>query len=318
MRLREAVLTIATRRGVLGLLSASAALLSPPSRAAETPAASGSADEACIPTPQSEAGPYYLDPKLVRADIAESRPGVPLALRLRIIEAGSCTPLAGARVDIWHCDARGVYSGFPGQSDNHKVDESGKTFLRGTQMADIAGWAGFKTIYPGWYAGRATHIHFRVILDDATVLTGQTFFPEALNEFIYTNVPDYTGRPKQREALRELPGVAEVRGRGLMVGVDLAPGAAGGASAPEVVRRALHEERLVINANDRVASEADPEHRAYCAVKEARDHYLATLTLAVSRKAAAPIEMPTGKLPPAPWIKDRLAALVPGLKRSPF
>lgn len=273
MRLREAVLTIATRRGVLGLLSASAALLSPPSRAAETPAASGSADEACIPTPQSEAGPYYLDPKLVRADIAESRPGVPLALRLRIIEAGSCTPLAGARVDIWHCDARGVYSGFPGQSDNHKVDESGKTFLRGTQMADIAGWAGFKTIYPGWYAGRATHIHFRVILDDATVLTGQTFFPEALNEFIYTNVPDYTGRPKQR---------------------------------------------FVINANDRVASEADPEHRAYCAVKEARDHYLATLTLAVSRKAAAPIEMPTGKLPPAPWIKDRLAALVPGLKRSPF
>ncbi len=274
MRLREAALTIATRRGVLGLLSAGAALLTPPARAASgTVPASANADDACILTPQSESGPYYLDPKLVRAEIAEDRPGVPLRLRLRVIEAGSCAPIPGARVDVWHCDARGIYSGYPGQSDNHKLDQSGKTYLRGTQMADAAGWAGFRTIYPGWYAGRATHIHFRVFVDEATVLTGQTFFPEALNEFIYTNVPDYTGRPKQR---------------------------------------------LVINANDRVATEADPDHRAHCAVKEERDHYLATLTLAVRRNPAAAVEMPTGKLPPAPWIKDRLAALVPGLRRSPF
>lgn len=268
-------MTIATRRGILGLLSASTAtLLTPSARAAaEATAPSASVDDACILTPQSESGPYYLDPKQVRADIAEGRPGVPLGLRLRVIEAGSCTPISGARVDIWHCDARGIYSGYPGQSDSHKLDETGKTFLRGTQMADAAGWAGFRTIYPGWYAGRATHIHFRVYLDETTVLTGQTFFPEALNEFIYTNVPDYTGRPKQR---------------------------------------------LVINANDRVATEADPDHRAYCAVKEERDRYVATLTLAVNRNPAAAVEMPGGRLPPAPWIKDRLAALVPGLKRSPF
>lgn len=273
-RSREAALTNATRRGVLGLLSSGAALLAPAARAAsETQVSATAADDACLLTPQSESGPYYLDPKLLRADITEGRPGVPLALRLRVIEAGSCTAIAGARVDVWHCDARGVYSGYPGQSDSHKLDESGKTYLRGTQMADAAGWAGFRTIYPGWYAGRATHIHFRVFLDEAKVLTGQTFFPEALNEFIYTNVPDYTGRPKQR---------------------------------------------LVINANDRVATEADPDHRAYCAIKEERDHYLATLTLAVSRKPAAAVEMPTGKLPPVPWIKDRLAALVPGLKRNPF
>lgn len=263
----------ATRRGFLGLVSTGAALLAPAARAASDSVGSSGADEACVLTPQSESGPYYLDPKLVRADIAEDRTGVPLQLRLRVIEAGPCTPIAGARVDIWHCDAHGIYSGYPGQSDNHKVDQTGKTFLRGTQMADAAGWAGFRTIYPGWYAGRATHIHFRVFVDDATVLTGQTFFPEALNEFIYTNVPDYTGRPKQR---------------------------------------------LVINANDRVATDADPDHRAYCAIKEERDRYLASLTLAISRKPAAPVEMPTGRLPPAPWIKDRLAALVPGLKRSPF
>lgn len=270
----EALLANATRRGFLGLVSAGAALLAPSAHAeSESSTLSAGADDACVLTPQSESGPYYFDPKLVRADIAEGRPGVPLSLRLRVIEAGACTPIPGARVDIWHCDARGIYSGYPGQGDTHKLDQSGKTFLRGTQMADAAGWAAFKTIYPGWYAGRATHIHFRVFLDEATVLTGQTFFPEALNEFIYTNVPDYTGRPKQR---------------------------------------------LVVNANDRVATDADPDHRAYCAIKEERDQYLATLTLAVSRKPAAAVEMPTGKLPPAPWIKDRLAALVPGLKRSPF
>ncbi len=268
-------MTDATRRSFLGLIPASAAALLPVRQALAAPengAASG-IDDACILTPQSEEGPYYLDPKLVRADIAEGRPGVPLSFRLRVIEAGSCAPIQGARVDIWQCDARGLYSAFRDQGDGHNIDQTGKTFLRGTQMANAAGWAAFKTIYPGWYAGRATHIHFRVFLDEATVLTGQTFFPEALNEFIYTNVPDYTGRPKQR---------------------------------------------LVINANDRIATDADPNHRAYCAVKEERDRYVAMLTLAVNRSAATPVEMPTGKLPPAPWIKDRLAALVPGLKRSPF
>jgi protocatechuate 3,4-dioxygenase beta subunit len=279
----------ATRRGFLGLVSAGTAALLPAGQVLAAPATVAGAaaiGDACILTPQSEEGPYYLDPKLVRADITEGRPGVPLALRLRLVEAGSCTPIAGARVDIWHCDARGFYSAFRDQGDGHNIDQTGKTFLRGTQLADPTGLAAFKTIYPGWYAGRATHIHFKVFLDDKTVLTGQTFLPEALNEFIYTNVPDYTGRPKQR---------------------------------------------LVINVNDRVASEADPEHRAYCAVKEERERYVALLTLAVDRNATLsedrgppPGPPPAGGLregrPPAKaqWIKDRLAAVVPGLKRSPF
>ena len=272
----------ATRRGFLGLVSAGAAALLPARQTQATSASSTPAvavDDACILTPQSEEGPYYLDPKLVRTDITEGKPGVPLALRLRLIEAGSCTPISGARVDIWHCDARGLYSAFREQGDGHTIDQTGKTFLRGTQLADSAGVAAFKSIYPGWYAGRATHIHFKVFLDDRTVLTGQTFFPEALNEFIYGNVPDYTGRPKQR---------------------------------------------LVINVNDRVATEADPEHRAYCAIKEERERYVATLTLAVDRNTRVSADMPPpglregGPPPKAQWIKDRLAALVPGLKRSPF
>lgn len=266
-----------TRRGFLSLLPVSAAALLPDRRALAASeghdTAPGNLDDACILTPRSEEGPYYLDPKLVRSDITEGRAGVPLSLRLRVIEAGSCAPLTGARVDIWQCDARGLYSAFRDQGDGHNIDQTGKTFLRGTQMANTNGWAGFNTIYPGWYAGRATHIHFKVFLDERTVLTGQTFFPEALNEFIYTNVPDYAGRPKQR---------------------------------------------LVINANDRVATGSDPDHRAYCAVKEERDRYAAMLTIAVDRNANVAADAPNGPPSRAPWIKDRLAALVPGLKRSPF
>ena len=277
-----------TRRGFLTLASASAASLMQ-GRDARAAAESTTAalDDACILTPQSEEGPYYLDPKMVRADVTEGKAGVPLALRLRVIEGGSCTPITGARVDIWHCDARGIYSAFPGQGDSHNIDMTSKTFLRGTQIADGAGWSTFRTIYPGWYAGRATHIHFKVFLDERTVLTGQTFFPEALNEYIYTNVPDYTKRPQQR---------------------------------------------LVINANDRVATESDPDHKAYCAVKEERERYVAMLTLAVDRNAKVSADnLPPpppgpppagvregGHSPKAQWIKDRLAAVVPGLKRSPF
>jgi protocatechuate 3,4-dioxygenase beta subunit len=88
--------------------------------------------------------------------------------------------------------------GLPGQSDNHNINAAGKTFLRGTQATGETGWVGFKTIYPGWYDGRTTHIHFKVFLSDRTVLTGQTFLPDALNEFIYTNVPDYGDRARQR------------------------------------------------------------------------------------------------------------------------
>ena len=281
----EAALTKPTRRGFLAAATGSAAGLLQARHASAADASPTSAiADACILTPQAEAGPYYIDPKLVRTDIRDGKAGVPLTLRFRVIEAGPCSALSGARVDIWHCDARGIYSAFPGQSDTHNLDTTNATFLRGTQTTDNAGWAEFTTIYPGWYPGRATHIHFKVFLDERTVLTGQTFFPEALNEFIYTNVPDYMKRSQQR---------------------------------------------LVINANDGVATESDPGHRAYCAVKEERERYVAMLTLGVDRNARMTADGPDGAAPApggreggrpakAQWIKDRLAAVVPGLKRDPF
>jgi protocatechuate 3,4-dioxygenase beta subunit len=270
---REAPLPTSSRRGFLAIASASAAsLVKPrPSRAASDDRTAASLEDACILTPQSEDGPFYLDPKLVRADVTEGKPGVPLTLRFRLIEAGPCMALSHARIDIWHCDARGVYSAFTGQGERHNIDMTSKTFLRGTQMTNGAGWAEFATIYPGWYPGRATHIHFKVFVDDKTVLTGQTYFPDALNEFIYGNVPDYTGRPRQRATL---------------------------------------------NLNDYVVRRSDPSHRAFCAVKEERDRYVASLTIAVARGSdgAATTDFHP---PPAEPIRDRLAALVPGLKRTP-
>src|SRR6516165_5607084 len=119
---REALLPKSTRRSFLTIASASALFKPRQSRAASDEHAAANLEDACILTPQSEDGPFYLDPKLVRPDLTEGKPGVPLSLRLRVIEAGPCTALSNARVDIWQCDARGLYSAFPGQGERHNID----------------------------------------------------------------------------------------------------------------------------------------------------------------------------------------------------
>lgn len=154
----------------------------------------------CVLTPQSIEGPFYIDPKLVRSDITEGLPGVKLRLALNVVEAATCLPIAGARVDIWHADARGRYSGFPNQGDT-RDDTTGQNFLRGTQIAGEAGLAVFETVWPGWYPGRATHVHFKVFLDERNVAMGQIYFPDALNEYLYANIPAYGGRRGARDVV---------------------------------------------------------------------------------------------------------------------
>jgi protocatechuate 3,4-dioxygenase beta subunit len=158
----------------------------------------GAPRDVCFLTPQSIEGPYYLDPRLVRAKIAEGRAGVPLRVDLRVIDGATCKPSKRARVDIWHADAQGIYSGYQGQGDKQDLSTVGQTFLRGTQFTDGNGAVRFETIYPGWYTGRATHIHFKVLLEDHNVLTGQMYFPDAVNEFIYANIPAYADRRNPR------------------------------------------------------------------------------------------------------------------------
>lgn len=136
---------------------------------------------ACLLTPQATEGPYYFDPKLERADVRGGRDGSPVRLIIGV-QGADCRALAGARVDIWHCDAQGTYSGYDGFG---QTDAKGQTFLRGHQPTNAAGEATFRTIYPGWYPGRTPHIHMKVILGSSEVMTSQLYFPDELSDRIY-------------------------------------------------------------------------------------------------------------------------------------
>jgi protocatechuate 3,4-dioxygenase beta subunit len=152
-------------------------------------AQSGSAalGSTCTVYPQQTEGPYYLDLDLLRRDIAEGRPGTPLTVAIQVLGAVGCAPLKGVAVDIWHCDAGGVYSGYPGQLGG--LNTAGQRFLRGTQVTDEEGRVRFETLYPGWYPGRTTHIHFKVHLSSTSEATSQFYFPEELTAAVYRGSP---------------------------------------------------------------------------------------------------------------------------------
>jgi len=148
----------------------------------------------CLLTPDSGAGPFYFDPGLVRADIRAGQPGAPLDLSMQIISAGDCAPLENARVDLWHANALGLYSGYGNQRGvggmaPHSVN--GQDYLRGIQFTDAQGRAGFHTIYPSWYYGRTPHVHFKILLDNREVLASQVFFPDDVNEDVLSNWDPY-------------------------------------------------------------------------------------------------------------------------------
>lgn len=212
---------MAHRRDLLKLLAvagpaAAGVGIWPVALRAEAASAGLIAPNVCALMPEVTEGPYYIDPELLRADIREDRMGIPMTMRFQIVDA-SCAPVAGARVDIWHCDAQGNYSGFAGQGSDTTEDTGGQTFLRGTQTTDDRGLVAFRTIYPGWYRGRTTHIHFKVFLDDATLLTGQAFFPDALSQYLFDNAPDYAGRSAPRDTLNATDGIAAQAGEGAYV-----------------------------------------------------------------------------------------------------
>ncbi|MBV8525498.1 MAG: intradiol ring-cleavage dioxygenase [Acetobacteraceae bacterium] len=165
---------------------------------------------ACVITPQSIEGPFYFDPALHRADISEGLPGVPLALQFHVVEAGSCSPVANARMDVWHADPLGRYSGYTHQGDSRRVTTAGQTFLRGTQFSDSQGRVTFKTLYPGWYPGRTAHVHFKLFLDRRSVLTGQMYFPDGLSDHIYADVRPYSDRRVRRDTLNTTDAIAQM------------------------------------------------------------------------------------------------------------
>ena len=161
---------------------------SPPTSAGSTaaPTTVPPGSIACVLTPEFTEGPFYLDLDDVRSDITEGRPGAPLELKITVVDADGCTPIKDAAVDIWHADAGGVYSGFE--------RAQGETFLRGTQISGGDGLVTFRTVYPGWYRGRAVHIHTKVHVSGAEVHTGQLFFDDGFTDTVYAAAP-YNARP---------------------------------------------------------------------------------------------------------------------------
>ena len=141
----------------------------------------------CSLMPEMTAGQFLLDQQFDRSDITEDYPGHPMRLGLRVIDQ-SCAPVLGATVEIWHADATGDYSAFT-DNGGGKDEGTGTTFLRGTQTADDNGIVEFLTVYPGWYSGRAVHIHLRVHLADSTVLTSQMFFDDDYTASVYSAAP---------------------------------------------------------------------------------------------------------------------------------
>ena len=166
------------RREVLGVLGATGAALAFGCSASPTSSTGGSSSGSCAVTPSETAGPFPSLTDLVRSDIREGRTGTLLTLTLKVVRVSSgCAAVSGANVEIWHCDVSGNYSQYGTQV--------GQTFLRGIQTTNANGEVTFTTIYPGWYQGRATHIHVEVTVNNVVVKVSQMAFPESINNIVH-------------------------------------------------------------------------------------------------------------------------------------
>jgi protocatechuate 3,4-dioxygenase beta subunit len=204
-----------------------------PATAAPTTAATATPGTAVLAAEMTE-GPYWLDLNLMRSDIREDQQGALLTMRLAVVDVATGKPIEGANVDIWHCNAEGIYSGFTGASAaaNPGGGQAGaqpsgggnpppaapggqagspppggrggpgggaqkaddKTFLRGIQPTDKTGVAMFTTVYPGWYNGRTVHVHVKVNVGGRTIHTGQLFFDDAYTDTVFKDNAPYNAR----------------------------------------------------------------------------------------------------------------------------
>jgi len=198
---------VLSRREALGVLGASGlVLLAGGSHERYAWAMSKVGLPSCIVRPEQTEGPYFVDEMLNRSDIRSDpgsgavKDGTPLDLTLAVsaVRQGSCAPLAGAHVDIWHCDAAGVYSGV----EDPGFDTRGQSFLRGYQITNQAGEVRFRTIYPGWYSGRTVHIHFKIRTDPKAErgheFTSQLYFDDALTTRVLARMP-YAAKTGRRD-----------------------------------------------------------------------------------------------------------------------
>lgn len=196
-----------TRREALGVLGVSGvALIGGRAWRSSSAAAPVPPAPACVVRPEQTEGPYFVDERLDRSDVRSDpgtgavKDGVPLALGIAVsrLAGGACAPLAGALVDIWHCDALGVYS----DVQDPGFTTVGQRFLRGYQVTDAAGTVRFRTIYPGWYEGRTVHVHFKIRTEPAAArgfaFTSQLYFDDALTTRVHQRAP-YASKGHRRD-----------------------------------------------------------------------------------------------------------------------
>jgi len=148
------------------------------SPSADTSSGATGTSAACAVTPTETVGPYPSRADIFRSDVREDRSGTPLTLNLKVVNSSAnCAPVSGANVEIWHCDAAGDYSEYGTVTT--------ATWLRGVQTSNGSGDVVFTTVYPGWYQGRATHIHIEVTINGRSVKATQIAFPESINNTVY-------------------------------------------------------------------------------------------------------------------------------------
>ncbi|MGW0706634.1 intradiol ring-cleavage dioxygenase [Streptomyces sp. NPDC002643] len=239
---RKVVVTGAGAVAAMGLGTAVAANAVAGERregAARNPEGRDTAEECYLLTSETTEGPYYIDADKLRRDVTEDKEGIPLTLRVKVIDSETCRPVRDAAVDIWHCDAGGVYSGYedmgnggggpaptgepptdaptgtptgPPPGGGHQEPTDDTRYLRGTWRTDRHGFVTFKTIFPGWYRGRCVHIHVKVHVNgewtDAgyeggnTCHTGQFFFDEE-SVLASAAVEPYVSNTAERTTLDE-------------------------------------------------------------------------------------------------------------------
>jgi protocatechuate 3,4-dioxygenase beta subunit len=175
------------RREAIGVMGAAGAALafgcggSPtgPDSTGSAATTTTSTNAACAVTPNETAGPYPSLTDLFRSDIREGKAGTRLALTVKVVNVNAaCAPVPNANVEVWHCDSSGNYSEYGTQA--------AQTYLRGIQSTNSNGEVAFTTIYPGWYQGRATHIHFEVTVNGTSRKITQIAFPESVNASVYS------------------------------------------------------------------------------------------------------------------------------------
>ena len=185
---------------------------------------SAKAAGACLLTPLSGEGPFYFDPDLVRADIRGRQVGAPLQLDMLVVRAGDCSVLENARVDIWHANAFGLYSGYEDQVGvgDISVEQAviNRDYLRGTQYTGPDGRVRFQTIYPSWYLSRTPHVHFKVFEAGRELIASQVFFPESVNREVFSTWGPYRGHAAKQDTTNDNDGFIQRNLMGVFCEID--------------------------------------------------------------------------------------------------